>query len=181
MKKIIIVPSWIQRVLERQRYSIKEVLSYKNLSEVIGPSDIRTFLLLQSHAIIKSYHIGTNDASALIEAWTATGGSEVCKELSSLVNPSSEQSLDKEKLNLLMFGEERKSGNEKMFSVIPGDSNTLLLVLKSEYFGNEDYEIQDANIVENILRVLYGEFMQEEIAQTSIFKRYVTILSKRAI
>lgn len=178
MKKIIIVPSWIQRVLERERRSIKEVLSFKHLNEVISPADIRAFLLLQSHAILKDYHIGENDASALIEAWTTTGGAEACKELSSLVNPSTEQTLDKEKLNLLMSGEERKSGNEKTFSVVDGDSNTLLLVLKSEYFGGEDYEKQDANIVENILRVLYGEFLQEDIAQTPIFKRYVTILSK---
>ena len=179
MKKIIIVPSWIQRVLQREHCSVKEVLSYKKLTELMSSADIRAFLLLQSHAILKDYHIGENDASALLEAWTTSGGAEDCKQLASLVNPSVEQSLDKDKLSALIAGECRDNSNAKEHGIFPGDSKTLLLVLKAGYFGSEDYETQDANIVENILRVLYGEFVQEEVAQTPIFKRYVTILSKR--
>lgn len=181
MKKLIVVPTWIQGALERERRSIVDVLSFQKLSEVISFADIQSFLLLQSHAFVKNYHIGVNDATALVSAWSATGGEDKASEFSSLVNPTTQESLNKDKLNLLINGEERDSEKEKWHGVFHGDHNNLLLVLKSGHFGSQDYEEQDANIVENILRVLYGEFVQEEVAQTPIFKRYVALLSNRVI
>lgn len=177
MKKIIIVPSWMQRVLIREKLSTKEILSYTKLKAYFCFDDIKALVLLQSYNPFKAYHIDEDDGSALLQAWKRNNPGEDFSVFNSLVNSSSSNNIDKDHLKFLISGEHREAEQDKGYEIMAGDYHNLLLVLKDGYFGSEDYEQQDTNIVENILRVLYGEFMQEEIARTPIFKRYVVLLS----
>lgn len=183
MKNIIIVPSWIHRTFVREGISIKEILNYTKLCELISPDDLSALLSLQSYGPFSEYHISENDADALYCAWknniiSLTKGRKPMDELDNFMASNKSKPLDKDQLKFLISGETRPEGAQKSFEIIPGDNNNLLLVLKDGYFGDQDYETQDANVIENIIRVLYGEFVQEEIAQTAIFKRYVKMLSK---
>jgi hypothetical protein len=174
MKNVVIVPGWIERTLVREHMSIKDVLDYKKISNLLNKDDVNALVLLQSYAPFQSYYISNSDGSALLNAWKRKPSSNVPEELDSLVNSSTQ--LDKDHLKSLFRGQD---SNGKSFEVIHGDHETLLLVLREGYFGDQDYEDQDINIIENIIRVLYGEFVPEEVAQTSIFKRYVVILGSK--
>ncbi len=181
MKNIIIVPSWIQRLLARENRSIKEVLNYSKLCELVAPADMRALILLQSYGPFTEYHITDSDSTALLNTWKKNLSPQQLDELNVLVTSGQSTQLDKDHLKHLISGETRNDDCSKGFEVIPGDHYTLLLVLKDGYFGDQDYETQDANVIENIIRVLYGEFVQEDVARTSIFRRYVRNLGKQHI
>lgn len=177
MKNVIIVPSWIQRVLAREHLAVKDVLCYPKLNELLAPADIRALVMLQSYGPFREYHVTETDSTALMKAWTTGMPPEQLSALETILDQGVGKQIDKDHLKFLIQGETRASGSEKGFEVIPGDANNILLVLKDGYFGSEDYNNQDINIVENILRVLYGEFVREQVARTSIFRRYVKALS----
>jgi hypothetical protein len=177
MKNVIIVPSWIQRVLAREHLAVKDVLCYSKVSELLAPADIRALNLIQSYGPFCEYHITETDSTALLKAWRSGLSQDQVIALDEVLDPGVNHQIDKDHLKFLIQGESRASGSEKGFEVIPGDANNILLVLKDGYFGSEDYNNQDINIVENILRVLYGEFVPEQVARTSISRRYVKALS----
>lgn len=180
MKNVVIVPSWIQRVLAREHLAVKDVLCYTKLCDLLAPADLRAMVLLQSHGPFCEYHVTDFDSSALLKAWITGMSQEKISEMESLLNLHGDKQLDKDHLKFLIQGETRQSDVQKGYEVIPGDSNIILLVLKDGYFGSEDYNNQDINTVENILRVLYGEFVPEQVAQTPIFRRYVKAVSGTA-
>lgn len=177
MKNVIIVPSWIQRVLAREHLAVKDVLCYSRISELLAPADIRALVLLQSYGPFCEYHVTATDSTALLKAWTSKMNPEQALALEESLDLGINKQIDKDHLKFLIQGESRASGAEKGFEVILGDDCSILLVLKDGYFGSEDYNNQDINIVENILRVLYGEFVREQVARTPIFRRYVKALS----
>ena len=179
MKNIIIVPSWIQRVLAREKMSVKEILNYSKLCDIFSTTDIRAILLAQSYEPLKAYHITDQDNKALLNIWKKNIDPKKVTEIDAIVNDGVNSHLDKDHFKFLINGEVREENSKKVFEVLPGDNNTLLLVLHSGYFGSQDYEDQDANVIENIISVLYGECVQEDIARTPIFKRYVKILSNK--
>lgn len=177
MKNVIIVPSWIQRVLAREHLAVKDVLCYPKLRDLVAAADIRALVLIQSFGPFREYHVSDTDSTALLKAWCTGMTPEQATDLEQSLALGTDNQIDKDHLKFLIQGETRTSGNETGFEVIPGDANNILLVLKDGYFGSEDYNNQDINIVENILRVLYGEYVQEQVARTPIFRRYVKALS----
>lgn len=177
MKNVIIVPSWIQRLLARERLAVKDVLCYPKLCELAAQADIRALVLLQSYGPFREYHISDSDSTALLQAWTTGMAPDQVTDLEERLQLGSNNQIDKDHLKFLIQGETRTSEAQKGFEVIPGDANNILLVLKDGYFGSEDYNNQDINIVENILRVLYGEYVHEQVARTPIFRRYVKALA----
>lgn len=186
MKNVIIIPSWIQRLFKAEQLSIKDVLDFNKLCELMNTGDIRALIALQSHGPFAMYQVTDSDSSALLSAWQRNSKNFLSdtyvstKEITvdKLVTAANDQ-VDKDYLQSLISAEVRNQDSEKAFEVIPGDQYTLLLVLKDGYFGAQDYEVQDINVIENIIRVLYGEFAAEDVAQTTIFKRYVDLLSKK--
>jgi hypothetical protein len=177
MKNVIIVPSWIQRVLAREHLAVKDVLCYTKLCDLLAPADLRALVQIQCYGPFAEYQVTESDSTALLQAWMTGMSQEKIDELQSLLNLGSGNQIDKDHLKFLIQGETRSTDSQKGFEVIPGDSNNILLVLKDGYFGSEDYNNQDINIVENILNVLYGEYVHEQIARTSIFRRYVKALA----
>ena len=176
MRKIVIVPSLIKDVLCRQRMSIKDVLSYSKLCEILAPADLSAFLKFQSHGAYKDYLISESDSCALLDIWRQGCSSDQADSLELLVRHSAETSLDKDYFNHFLNSSVQE---EKSFEVIQSDFETILLVINKNISSNQDYTEQNINIVENILRLLYGEFVQEEIARLPIFMRYVNMLSKK--
>lgn len=177
MKNVVIVPSWIQRVLTREHLPVKDVLCYNKVADLLAPADLRALMQIQSYGPFCEYHVSDADSTALLKAWRTGLSQDQCMTLDEVLDPGVNNQIEKDHLKFLIQGESRSSDAQKGFEVIPGDSNTILLVLKDGYFGSEDYNNQDINIVENILRVLYGEFVPEQVARTSIFRRYVKALS----
>lgn len=179
MKKIVIVPSWIQRTLSRERRMVTDVLSFSKLCDLLSPQDLSALVAMQSHESFSAYTVNEGDKNALVDVWKQSCPAKAQDALQNVLNPSNKFTLDKDHLKALISGETRDDNTAKGFEVIPASHGVILLILKDGYFGSQDYDEQDANIVENILRVLYGEFVQEEVAQTTIFSRYVRMLSNR--
>lgn len=181
MKKVIIVPSWIKKVLAREHCAITDVLSFDKMRALLAPEDIRTLLLIQSYGPFGAYHVGPSDATALLSAWRHGVNADYISEFESLVTAGANSKIDKDRLQFLIKGDVEVDDHLSAFEIIPADHYTMLLVLQNGYFSSKDYDLQDINIVENILRVLYGEFVPEDVARTAIFQRYVNVLGKQYI
>ncbi len=175
MRKLIIVPSLIKDVLSRYKMPVSDILNFNKLCEVLSPEDIRALLIFQYHGAYKDYLIEENNNTALLSIWQQNLSVEKTSFLDSLVKLNEEQNFDKDSLNKYIT-DAKESSIE--FSIIPVSSETIFLIINKNLTYSEDYIEQDINIVENILRVLYGEYVQEDIARTSIFRRYIKMLSK---
>ena len=107
--------------------------------------------------------------------WQQNLSIEKTSLLDSLIKLNEEKNFDKDSLNKYISD---TSNNSIEFSILPVDHEVIFLIINKNITYSEDYIEQDINIVENILRVLYGEYVQEDIARTSIFRRYIKMLSK---
>ncbi len=175
MRKIVIVPALIKEVLSRHKMSVKDVLNFNKLCEVLSPEDIKALLVFQLHGAYKDYLINDNDNSALLTIWQDKLSESKKSLLDSLIRSNEEKNFDKDELNKYITDAKE---TDIEYSVLSVDYEVILLVINKNLTTSEDYLEQDINIVENILRVLYGEYVQEDIARTSIFRRYIKMLSK---
>ncbi len=175
MRKIVIVPALIKEVLSRHKMSVKDVLNFNKLCEVLSPEDIKALLVFQLHGAYKDYLINDNDSSALLTIWQDKLSESKKRLLDSLIRSNEEKNFDKDELNKYITDAKE---TDIEYSVLSVDYEVILLVINKNLTTSEDYLEQDINIVENILRVLYGEYVQEDIARTSIFRRYIKMLSK---
>ena len=178
MKQIVIVPSWIQKVLAQNGRAVKEALEYNKLCELLTPKDRYAFLYLQSHGPFCEYQINESDSSALLNAWKKGLSPEQADELDSLVNSDISKQIDKDYIQALIAGVQTKQSSEKAVDVIVANTDIILVVINENYFSTSEFEHRDINIVESILRTLYGEFVPEDVCVTSLFKRYVVLLEK---
>ncbi len=175
MRKLVIVPSLIKEVLSRYKMSVTDVLNFNKLCEVLPPDDIRALLIFQHHGAYKDYLIQESNNTALLNIWQQNLSIEKTSLLDSLIKLNEEKNFDKDSLNKYISD---TSNNSIEFSILPVDHEVIFLIINKNITYSEDYIEQDINIVENILRVLYGEYVQEDIARTSIFRRYIKMLSK---
>lgn len=179
-KSMVLVPSWVQNVLYRNRVPVADILDFAKMRKLMSAQDLSAFLSLQSAdriALLKpaaSYH--------LLNSWEQCQETDGRTELVSVVVPASrgEETIDDA---YSRFGPNARGitwGGEPAAAVrIIDISREAFAVELSPNFieAINDGEVA-LEVLRRVLKVFYGYLDVHSVSATPIFLSYLDALKR---
>lgn len=179
-KEIVLIPSWIQEVLHRNKLNIQECLSLDTLKKVMSVEDLAQFAAAQ--AFIKDL-TGVNeiDEYGLSVAWSRNSNAQSNAFLQSVINPMKIDPNTVEGVRNRLFNPEFKQiGCEIPFITYDLSPTALGVVVYPGFFTSTPSRNLRFALVEGILKAFYEcGIPAHEVNRTPLCRTYLKLLGER--
>ncbi len=185
IKKVVLMPYWVQDALSRHNDALGGALCFDTLSKFLNTNDLIGFLSLQDYLLeLAGYELHGN---ALTLKWVETAK---CAESETLLTqtiiPMASMPGYLDDVHSRLFGAEscydRQSRHETPFNVYDITHDVAAVVIHPGFFteeaGSNGYR---AALIEALLKVLYAYNAYHEVAHTPLFKRYLELLAQKEL
>lgn len=184
-KDIILIPHWIHETLIRHSRPIEDALNFGQMRKIISIEDLVGWMILNRAA----HHVGLSDANSelglitLESAWCGTVDAESSDYLYNVASPMA--SLTQFKLDLhnrLFTADSASPQYEEAFNIYDLAREHVGVVINPGFFTGEEGSHQHIfALIEAIVKALYVNAPLHEVAQSSVFLRYLDLLSEKRI
>lgn len=182
MKRIIVVPFWVQEALHRNNLRLEDLLNFNKVRTVMSTSDLAAFLTLQSQL---NAVVGTSDINtyfSLYEAWRTSSTPDNLGFLENSVRALEQTSIPKEELDQRLFVstpfmKERYKEPFNSYDITPEYG---AIVIYPGYFGQANAELQ-LQVVRAVLRLLHMYHEQHDVNSTPWARQYIALLSGKQL
>jgi hypothetical protein len=180
-KKVVLIPHWIQETLRRNpMVTLADCVDFTKMRELLSVSDLVGFSALQGEPFGKKLIGPDIYFGDLVMLWFASIPNDN-RELNEFLGRTvcaldNQESFRKELEGRLFEAEARLPQYESPFCVHDLTPEVVGVVLYPGFFvGTNTKELQ-LELLRAILKVLYVYDTYSEVAQTSLFKRYLELL-----
>lgn len=177
-KEIVLIPHWIQETLKRNQLPLTACLELKTIRPLVALSDLIAFCALQERL---EYVLGAYSSNYLFNAWMDSFPSDDPELknffLTSIWSVVHDATVQKDVHERLFVPEARISQYEEPFITYDLTPTVLGVVIYPGFFVASSTKELQRSLIAAILKVLYVYSTYSEVAKTSLFKRYLELLS----
>lgn len=182
-KKLMLIPYWIEDALKRNRMSLAECRDFNKIKPVCAVNDLLEFATLQNKAeMVFGKDAWYQSSYDLIATWgssIAENNTEMYDYLTkNIMSLCHDASFDKELTSRLFTRESRQERYAQPFSVVDLTRDVAGVVIYPGFFCNPVDTRLQLQLIEAVLKVLYVYDSHSEVSKTSLFLRYLDLLSK---
>jgi len=174
---IYILPYWVMDVLKRNGLKHIDVLNFAKLRPILSMNDLASIQACQSFGEDLT---GMRDgiSGSIVYEWYSSADDALKDSLRRQIEPlAADQALRdtvKERLNLGDYDRPRDS----LFEVLALEDKAVGIVVYPGVFSGNTFDRQ-FDIVRALLRLLYVYEQPTDVTGTSLFRRYLDLLSSR--
>jgi hypothetical protein len=184
IKKVILMPYWVQDALSRHNDALGEALCFDTLSKFLNTNDLIGFLSLQDYLLELAGH--EVHGCALYSKWEQTASGDSQTLLQQTIIPMSRAPGYIDDVHSRLFGDEschdRCPHHTEAFNVYDIAHDVAAVVIHPGFFteeaGANGYR---AALIVAVLKVLYAYNAYHEVAHTPLFKRYLELLAQKEL
>lgn len=184
-KKVVLIPHWIHETLNRHQLPVSEALNFNALRRIVSANDMAAYVLLNRHA----HHVGLGEPNEqyreidLGVAFQKTIMAEHTSYLYEVVYPLADSpSVKNDLVDRLFSADSRTPQYEEPFNIYDLSTEFQGVVINPGFFTGEAGSDQHVfNLLEAVVKALYVYAPLHEVASTSVFLRYLGLLSKKRI
>lgn len=184
-KEFILIPYWIEDTLQRNNASLQACLDFPKLKGVCSLNDLIGFQALQgcvpqilgkdAHSPFSTYTLFGTWHASMVENDT-----EMHDYLTKNVTLLSEDATFIAETRARLFSPESKHGRyPEPFRVVDLSNRLSGVVIYPGFFTDTPNPALQFALIEAVLKVLYVYDSHSEVSQTSLFLRYLELLSKK--
>lgn len=178
-KRIVLIPYWIEETLRRNQLPLATCLDFAKLRPLLALSDLIGFSTLQRYTELVT---GAKEVyPALSDIWYDSLSKDQADEREFLlhgVTALDDGQVFRKDIFARLFEAEAKLQQYQepciTYDLTPGVCG---VVIYPGFFGAAATPELQRSLIEAILKVLYVYCTYSEVAQTSLFKRYLELLS----
>lgn len=175
---MILLPYWVMNLIKKHQLKEADVLNFAKLQPILSMSDLASVQALQSFGESVVGVRGIINGSILYE-WFSSASSEAQKlMLDSSIEPLAKDQSFQSGLRSRFELDPSMAQREVPFEVIALEDRALAVVMYPGFFASERYD-QQFQIVRALLRQLYVYEQPTVVTETSLFRRYLELLSLR--
>lgn len=185
MKKVVLIPYWVQDALSRNNCALSDALNFDQIIKCVNVNDLIGFLALQEYMLeLGGYEVS---GSALMLSWSASAKEEGSESLlTQTIIPFTGQAEYIEDVHSRLFTRDsqcdRLAHHTEPFNMYDITHDVAGVVVHPGFFteeaGSNGYR---AALVCAILKVLYAYNAYHEVASTPLFKRYLGLLAEKQL
>jgi hypothetical protein len=182
-KNIILIPHWIHDTLRRHQHPITQALNFSTLRKIVSVNDLVGFLLLNQLADRVGVCEPGHGLTQVQTAWGETVTDEHSDYLYNTVYPltTRKEFLD-ETVDRLFVAEARNDQHQEPFHIYDLSSRYEGVVIYPGFYTGEAGTVQHQfHLLKELVKALYVSAPFSEVATTSVFLRYLGLLSKKRI
>jgi hypothetical protein len=174
VKKIIIfVPYWIESVLKRNNFTLRDVINYDVVRRVVSLKDLSQMLSFQNLPGIGGLQLAPS--SSLLNKWETSAGRNRA-ELDSTVVPMS-YSNEKEALErLTKTGLDSIDESDLKYKISDIERDITAIVLYPGFMEECKNNSFVFNLVRELLKVSYVYCRVEDVSASHLYKTYIDLL-----
>jgi len=178
-KQLILIPFWIQEILGRNKLPLSTCLELDKIKPIISLNDVSAFYALQGYF---KHVIGIDVFPSLFSCWCDSiteQNVDVLKYRDTVSLLSTDTTINKDMYNRLFDPSSKSSQYDEPFKVYDLTPEIAGVVIYPGYFLEQTDCVQQKNLIEAILKVLYVYDAYHDVACTPSFKRYLELLSNK--
>jgi len=180
IKRIVLIPFWVQDILARNKMQLADCLNVAKLKPIMALNDLLAFAALQRHIVQLVGAPVIGDELYWIWAESVAANPELKKFLNESISVlSGDPTYNREIQSRLFDPDAHTAQYEKPFITYDLSPEVLGVVIYPGYFtdsGNNDLQ---KSLVSAILKLLYVYEHDHKVAKTPLFKRYLELLSAK--
>ncbi len=180
--QIILIPHWIHETLRRHQLNITDVLNFDALRRVVSASDLTGFMLLNQHSNKLGVTEDEGSSYGLEWAW-GNLKEEHSHYLNNTIHPLMNLEMSFAELQGRLFSVDSLSTQyDTPFNIYDLAPRFTGVVIYPGFFTGEDGSAQhEFALLRALVKALYVSAPFHDVAQTSVFLRYLGLLSKKRI
>jgi hypothetical protein len=185
IKKVVLVPYWVQEALARHHCGLQDALNFDQLVRFINTNDLIGYLSLQDYLLeLAGYEVHGN---VLETKWNESACSDSSKTLlTQTIIPLAHNPEYLEDVSDRLFSQnsvcDRLPHHENAFNVYDSTHDAACIVINPGFFTEEaGSDGHRAALIVAVLKVLYAYNAYHEVAHTPLFKRYLELLAKKEL
>lgn len=172
-KSFILVPFWVEDVLQRNKLPMASILDYGKMAELMSLEDRSAFLTIQRASKIALLSSTYN--SHLLGSWEQSAPEEQKAVLDSAVVPMSySETASQDTYERLALGDKRPQ--EAPWRIVDFDRNAVAIVLMPGIVESLQCSETALKLVKEILSLFYGYYEVHRVSQMPIFGKYLELL-----
>lgn len=177
-KNIVLIPFWIEDNLKRNKLPLATCLDFVKMKSLVSLNDLVTFSTLQQYF---KRIMGVDESGSLAWNWSDSIPNDQ-PELSkyywnTFMGLESDKSFHKE-VEARLFDEHARTDSKKEpFITYDLTPNVCGVVINPGFFTAHYDEQLNMAVVEAVLKVLYVYSAPHTVASSTVFKRYLELLS----
>jgi hypothetical protein len=185
LKKVILIPYWVQDSLSRHSCSLADALNFDQLTRFVNTNDLIGFFALQDYLLeAAGYEV---HGSSLMLKWMESAKNEGNNSLlTQTIIPYSKDPEYLEDVHARLFTEDsradRLAHHVAPFNMYDITHDVAGVVVHPGFYtedsGSNGYR---AALIVAILKVLYAYNAFHEVASTPLFKRYLGLLADKQL
>jgi hypothetical protein len=185
IKKVVLIPYWIQETLSRHSCALGDATNFDQLSQFVNTNDLIGFFALQRYIMeLAGFEVHGN---ALAIKWGETATREGAQTLltQTIIPFANDEEYLEDVASRLFTSDsrfERSPHHVEPFNMYDITHDVAGVVIHPGFFteepGANGYR---AALIEAILKVLYAYNAFHEVASTPLFKRYLGLLADKQL
>ena len=181
-KRIVLIPYWVQEIVKRANLPLAACLEFGKIKAVMSLNDLIGFCTLQQYF---KHVLNAEMFDELFSIWLDSipnDQPELRSYFTEQVYPlACDDSFRKEIWGRLFEVEARSKQYEVPFITYDLTPTVCGVVICPGYFVNDGTADLQRSLIQAILEVLYVYDTFSDVAKTSLFKRYLELLSPSAV
>lgn len=177
-KQFVIIPFWVESVLNRNNIGLVDILDYSKLKSILSINDIAQLLALQ--CLEESITIKELDGKwYLFNSWSKSAQASQKTELDSVVDQlSCSKDLQRELMGRLSLEYAPIVFNIEApkYKIIDLNRDVTAIVLNPGFIDFERDQVNAFNIFSNLLKSLYVYNTISDVSTHKLFSKYVNML-----
>ena len=185
VKEIIIIPYWIEKVLNRNKLNLDVVLNYSELSKVLSTNDISQMLALENYES-NTLTLGLSNNYISRSFWNSAHGSQKA-ELDFVESLARDCDVIKDLINRLsVVGNnqcytqtDNEIENKCYFKLVDINKEVSAIIVEQDFLIAINDENNIIKLISTVLKNLYTYYTVAEVAAFKVFDKYVSILNQK--
>lgn len=178
IKNFVLIPFWVENVLNRNNIDIIDILNYSKLKSILSTNDLAQLKSLQTIEEISSFK-ELDGKWYLFNSWMNSAQESEKVELDSVINQLScskdlqQDLLDRLSLEYapLVFDE-----SASKYKILDLNRDVTAIVLNPGFIDFERDQMNQFNLISDLLKSLYVYSTFSEVSNYSLFNKYVQSL-----
>lgn len=177
-KQIILIPFWVQEILQRNQLPLATCLDLEKLKPLMSLNDLVSFATLQGYS---KQVTGVESMNDLVWVWSrnimATNTTMNDFLWKTIVTLEKDQSFRQEVESRLFDADAKQDQHKDAFITYDIASDVMGVVIFPGFFVGDGVSEFQKPVVQAILKLLYVYESTHEVAKTPLFKRYLELLT----
>lgn len=180
-KQFVIIPYWVENVLNRNNIDLIDILNYPKLSAVLSLDDLAQLNALQTLEESKTIKELTN-GQCLFSSWRQSTQESQWVELDSALYPLScskdlrRDLVERLSLEFAPMSYDTHNSTLPKYKIVDLNRDITLFVLNPGFIDFEFDKINFFTIISDLLKSLYVYHTTSEVSSYQLFSKYIQLL-----